>query len=216
MIAWGVIVFIGLLVIFWDLNPVTKAKLMGSPLIIHVIVIGSGLAIHGGSADGAMAAIAGGEKHANRNDAALALADGSLEITEPGDDVRRIVDEVLAVRKRFPSVLVGCDPFGLKAAVVELEGAGVDCVAVPQGWRLSPILDAFERDLIAGRISIAPSQLCRQHFSNAHIVMRGEARSLTKPQGLALGAAKIDACIATLCGYAAMTTLATALVPTIG
>ena len=60
MIAWGIVVFIGLLVIFWDLNPVAKAKLMGSPMIIHVIVIGSGLAIHGGSADGAMAAITSG------------------------------------------------------------------------------------------------------------------------------------------------------------
>jgi hypothetical protein len=60
MITWGAIVFIGLVLIFWDLNPVTKARLMGSPLIIHVIVIGSGLAIHGSSADGAMAAIASG------------------------------------------------------------------------------------------------------------------------------------------------------------
>jgi hypothetical protein len=60
MIAWGAIVFIGLVLIFWDLNPVIKAKLMGNPLIIHVIVIGSGLAIHGGSADGAMAAITSG------------------------------------------------------------------------------------------------------------------------------------------------------------
>jgi hypothetical protein len=31
-----------------------------APLLIHVIVIGSGLAIHGGSADGAMAAIVSG------------------------------------------------------------------------------------------------------------------------------------------------------------
>ena len=60
MIAWGVIVFVGLLVIFWDVGPVAKAKLMGSPMIIHFIVIGSGLAIHGGSADGAMAAIVSG------------------------------------------------------------------------------------------------------------------------------------------------------------
>lgn len=60
MIAWGLVVFIGLVLIFSDLNPVTKAKLMGSPLIIHALVIGSGLAIHGGSADGAMAAIVSG------------------------------------------------------------------------------------------------------------------------------------------------------------
>ncbi len=31
--------------------------MMDSPMLIHIIVIGSGLAIHGGSADGAMAAI---------------------------------------------------------------------------------------------------------------------------------------------------------------
>jgi len=60
MLAWGLVVFIGLVMIFWDLNPVTKARLMGSPLIIHIVVIGSGLMIHGGSADGAMAAISSG------------------------------------------------------------------------------------------------------------------------------------------------------------
>ena len=60
MFSWGLVVFIGLLVIFWDVSPVAKAKLMGSPMIIHIIVIGSGLAIHGGSADGAMAAIVSG------------------------------------------------------------------------------------------------------------------------------------------------------------
>jgi hypothetical protein len=60
MLSWGLIVFVGLVLVFWDLNPVTKAKLMGRPLILHVIVIGSGLAIHGGSAEGAMAAISSG------------------------------------------------------------------------------------------------------------------------------------------------------------
>lgn len=42
------------------MRPVLKARLMGNPMIIHAIVIGSGLLIHGGSADGAMAAIASG------------------------------------------------------------------------------------------------------------------------------------------------------------
>ena len=54
------IVFVGLWLILADIGAVRKAKLMGSPLIVHVIVIGSGLAIHGGSADGAMAAIVSG------------------------------------------------------------------------------------------------------------------------------------------------------------
>lgn len=60
MFTWGVIVFIGLALIFWDVNPVTKARMLGSPMLIHVLVIGSGLWIHGGSADGAMAAIVSG------------------------------------------------------------------------------------------------------------------------------------------------------------
>jgi Ni,Fe-hydrogenase I cytochrome b subunit len=60
MFTWGLIVFIGLWLILRDVNPITRAKLMGSPMIIHVIVIGSGLAIHGGSADGGMAAIVSG------------------------------------------------------------------------------------------------------------------------------------------------------------
>lgn len=57
MFTWGVIVFVGLWFILADMHPVRRAKLMGSPMLVHLIVIGSGLAIHGGSADGAMAAI---------------------------------------------------------------------------------------------------------------------------------------------------------------
>ena len=60
MFTWGIVVFIGLWLIFRDVDPVKRAKMMGSPMLIHIIVIGSGLAIHGGSADGAMAAIVSG------------------------------------------------------------------------------------------------------------------------------------------------------------
>ena len=60
MITWGLIVFVGLWLILSDVKRVVKAKLMGNPMLIHLIVIGSGLAIHGGSADGAMAAIVSG------------------------------------------------------------------------------------------------------------------------------------------------------------
>jgi len=60
MFTWGVIVFVGLWLILADIGAVRKAKLMGNPLLVHVIVIGSGLLIHGGSADGAMAAIVSG------------------------------------------------------------------------------------------------------------------------------------------------------------
>src|SRR5437899_10910585 len=60
MFTWGVIVFVGLWLILADLGAVRKAKLMGNPILVHVVVIGSGLRIHGGSADGAMAAIVSG------------------------------------------------------------------------------------------------------------------------------------------------------------
>jgi hypothetical protein len=60
MFTWGLVVFLGLSLVLRDVNPVTKAKLMGNPMLIHVMVIGSGLWIHGGSADGAMAAIVSG------------------------------------------------------------------------------------------------------------------------------------------------------------
>jgi hypothetical protein len=60
MFTWGVIVFVGLWLILADLGAVRKARLMGNPILVHVIVIGSGLWIHGGSADGAMAAIVSG------------------------------------------------------------------------------------------------------------------------------------------------------------
>lgn len=60
MFTWGIVVFIGLWLILTDINPVRKAKLMGSPMFIHFLVIGSGLWIHGGSSNGAMAAIVSG------------------------------------------------------------------------------------------------------------------------------------------------------------
>ena len=60
MFTWGVIVFVGLWLILADIGPVRKARLMGNPLLVHVLVIGSGLLIHGGSANGAMAAIVSG------------------------------------------------------------------------------------------------------------------------------------------------------------
>ena len=60
MFAWGLIVFIGLWLLLADVGPVRRAKMMGNPWLIHLIVIGSGLAIHGGSAEGAMAAIVSG------------------------------------------------------------------------------------------------------------------------------------------------------------
>ncbi len=60
MLSWGLIVFVGLWLLLADLTPVRRAQLMGNPWLIHVIVIGSGLCIHGGSADGAMAAIVSG------------------------------------------------------------------------------------------------------------------------------------------------------------
>ena len=60
MLGWGFVIFIGLAFVFWDMDPVRRAKLLGSPMLIHFIVIGSGLLIHGGSAAGAMAAITSG------------------------------------------------------------------------------------------------------------------------------------------------------------
>jgi hypothetical protein len=45
MFTWGLIVFVGLWLILRDINPITRAKLMGPPLIIRIVVIGSGLAI---------------------------------------------------------------------------------------------------------------------------------------------------------------------------
>jgi hypothetical protein len=57
MFTWGIVIFIGLWLIFRDIDPVKRAKMMGNPILIHIIVMGSGLWIHGGSANGAMAAI---------------------------------------------------------------------------------------------------------------------------------------------------------------
>jgi len=60
MVSWGVVIFVGLWLLLADVKPIAKAKLIGNPWAIHFFVIGSGLWIHGGSAEGAMAAIISG------------------------------------------------------------------------------------------------------------------------------------------------------------
>jgi hypothetical protein len=60
MFGWGCIIFIGLWLIFSDMKPVAKAKLAGNPMVVHALVLGSGFWLHGGSADGAMAAVMSG------------------------------------------------------------------------------------------------------------------------------------------------------------
>lgn len=60
MLGWGIAVFLGLTLIFWDLRPSIRTWLLSHPMIVHTIVLGSGLLIHGGSAQGAMAAVVSG------------------------------------------------------------------------------------------------------------------------------------------------------------
>ena len=39
MLSWGLIVFIGLWLILRDTHIVTKAKLIGQPILIHIVII---------------------------------------------------------------------------------------------------------------------------------------------------------------------------------
>jgi len=41
MLAWALIVFLVLWLVLRDVDPVKKAKLMGNPMLIHTVVIGS-------------------------------------------------------------------------------------------------------------------------------------------------------------------------------
>jgi len=131
------------------------------------------------------------------------IADGSLVIVDRvGDDVEAIVRAIEAIKSANP--LIGADAYMMKAAASRLEALGLSVVGVPQGWRLTGWLDSFERDLLGGVLRFAPSALARDHFGACTIEQRGEARALTKPDARRKGAAKIDAAIATLCGYAAL------------
>lgn len=60
MLFWSIIIFAGLWVVFRDLSPTTQHWFLKHPMAVHAIVIGSGLMIHGGSANGSMAAITSG------------------------------------------------------------------------------------------------------------------------------------------------------------
>ena len=48
MFTWGVTVFVALWLVLANVSAPLKAKLMGRALLVHLIVIGSSLAIQGG------------------------------------------------------------------------------------------------------------------------------------------------------------------------
>jgi hypothetical protein len=60
MLGWAIVIFAGLAFVFVDMKPINRARLLGYPMLVHTIVIGSGILLHGGSALGMMAAIASG------------------------------------------------------------------------------------------------------------------------------------------------------------
>jgi phage terminase large subunit-like protein len=144
----------------------------------------------------------------NRADLDAQIEDGSLVIVpEVGDDVDALLlvaEELIALDAH---VVIGCDPYSMKAPALRLAEAGCEPLAIAQGWKLSPYIDAAERDLLRGRYAFAPSRLLRDHLSNATITLRGEARSITKPDSVLKGARKIDAAVAWLCAAAVLETL---------
>lgn len=130
-------------------------------------------------------------------------ADGDLTIVDqPGDDVMKVADIVCRIRDAglLPEKLaVGVDAAGIGDTVDELQSPGRDItadqiVAISQGWKLNGAIKTTERKLAGGEMVHCGTRLMNWCASNARIVQKGNAISITKQ---ASGSAKIDPLMST-------------------
>ena len=131
---------------------------------------------------------------------------GELTVVDNvGEDADQIVERVLRVWEEGNLLAVGCDPYSMKEPAAKIEAeTGFEVLAVPQNWRMSPWLDAFERALLRKKLMHHRSGLMRWQIQNAHVAQRGEARALVKPDGAVDSGRKIDAVVASVCAWAAL------------
>jgi phage terminase large subunit-like protein len=115
---------------------------------------------------------------------------GELTITAaPGEDL----DELLRLLAEVPNLSgIGVDPIGLEELVTRLQERGVEAVGIPQGFRLSPHLEAAERAYYAGKIRHADHPLLAWCVRNMRLKDRGGAKAVVKPSGESMGPDKID------------------------
>jgi phage terminase large subunit-like protein len=127
--------------------------------------------------------------------------EGDLTICEdPTQDLRELADTVAIVKDAglLPEKNgIGLDAMGVGALVDELSARGIEdeeCIAIGQGYRLSPAIWGIERKLKDGTFWHGGSGLMAFCTGNAKIEQRGNAVAITKQ---AAGRGKIDPLCAT-------------------
>ena len=131
------------------------------------------------------------------------IAAGELTLFEGGGaDIGAIADMAAAVATHQKLVAIGIDSYGAREMATALGGLGVEVVAVPQSWKLTPAITWIERRLADGVLSHSGSSLLRWNLGNVVVERRGNALAISK--ATIVGPGKIDGIAATLTAVAAL------------
>jgi phage terminase large subunit-like protein len=130
------------------------------------------------------------------------IAAGELTLFEGGGaDIGAIADMAATVASHQKLVAIGIDSYGAREMATALGGLGVEVVAVPQSWKLTPAITWIERRLADGVLSHSGSSLLRWNLGNVVVERRGNALAISK--ATIVGPGKIDGLAATLTAVAA-------------
>lgn len=144
----------------------------------------------------------GYDKRKSVNDYDVYIEAGELTVFDGGGgDIEGIAEVVAAAAASGKLQIIGIDSYGASDIEAALKGCGVEIVAVPQNWRLTPAIIWVERRLTDGALRHCGSSLLRWNVGNAVVERRGNAISISK--GTVVGARKIDGLASLLTAVAA-------------
>lgn len=124
---------------------------------------------------------------------------GELTIVSAlGEDLDGIED----ILRRVPNLAqIGVDPYGLQELIERAELLAPVC-AIAQGFKISPYLEGFEREVFAGRVRHHDSKLLSWCVGNTLVETKTAAKSIRK-RGDQHSPLKIDLAICSIMAYAA-------------
>ena len=140
----------------------------------------------------------------SRDELVQYIAAGELEIFDGGDaDIEGFGEVVKTVAARPGKLVgVGIDSYGASDVAATVGEYGVEVIAVPQSWKLTPAITFYERRLAAGTFRHSGSSMLAWNVGNAVIERRGNAKSISK--ATIVGPGKIDGLAASLTAAAVL------------
>lgn len=128
---------------------------------------------------------------------------GELEIFDGGDaDIEGFGGIVETVAESGKLIGIGIDSYGASDVATTVGRHGVEVVAVPQSWKLTPAITFFERRLAAGTFRHCGAAMLLWNVGNAVVERRGNAKSISK--ATIVGPGKIDGLAASLTAAAVL------------